>query len=323
MKIVFIGPVPLSGIGQVMLKYKRLLEDAGHNVTYVPYTYPNIPEYDRCFVFAIPISPIIELLPTLKDVTIMTVCETERVHSNYGDLPRNRVIYVPSAFCKDRLERQFPTHTFSIMHHWTDVPKVPCSKRMDFEGVDYVFYTIGNVKDPRKNLRLLLEAFVRLNLPRTHLLIKASCIDDLRLNFPWCTVINSGIVSDDDMDIIHASGDCYVNCSNSEGVGMGAVEAAVRNKPVIIGTYGGAKEYVKTPFMVECKVGPIGYDDFLFSSSMEWGHPILESLMGHMKFCYDQKLRNWDHEYTRIMMSSVPPVFEYVVCNPVHSGSCN
>ena len=33
--------------------------------------------------------------------------------------------------------------------------------------------------------------------------------------------------------------DCYVSFSSSEGVGMGAVEAAIRNKPVIITDYGG------------------------------------------------------------------------------------
>ncbi len=324
MKLLFIGPVPLSGIGQVMLKYKKVLEERGHTVQYSMYTANKLPEdYDRCFVFALPIAPIVQLLPSLKNCTVMTVCETERMHQNYADLPRNKVIYAPSNFCRERLERQFPTHTFSVLHHWTDIPKVPCSKQMVFNDCEYVFYTLGNVKDPRKNLRLLLEAFVRLNLPTAHLLIKATCIEELRLNFPWLTVINGGLVSDEEMDIIHASGDCYVNCSNSEGVGMGAVEAAVRDKPVIISGYGGATEYVKTPFVIDYTVGQIGYDDFLFSSTMEWGHPRLESLMGHMKYCYDNRIRTWDHEYTRQLISSVPPVLDYIVCNPVHSGGGN
>ena len=47
------------------------------------------------------------------------------------------------------------------------------------------------------------------------------------------------------MDKIHKSSDCYVSFSSSEGVGMGAVEAALRGKPVIITDYGGAPEYVK------------------------------------------------------------------------------
>jgi hypothetical protein len=43
-----------------------------------------------------------------------------------------------------------------------------------------------------------------------------------------------GLLSDEEMENIHALGDCYVSFSSSEGVGMGAVEAALRNKPVII-----------------------------------------------------------------------------------------
>ena len=125
------------------------------------------------------------------------------------------------------------------------------------------------------------------------------------------------------MEVIHATGDCFVNCSHSEGVGMSAVDAAVRDKPIIISDYGGAKEYVKTPFVIDCKVDKIGYDDFLFCSTMEWGHPNLETLMAHMKYCYDNKIRTWDHSYTKDLLSSVPPVLEYIVCNPVHSSGGN
>lgn len=323
MKIVLIGPVPLAGIAQAMLKYKLALETRGHQVSYVQYNQKIPEDADRYMIFAIPIAPVIDLLPTLKNCTIMTVTETERVHSNYDDLPRRQVIYVPSEFSCERLEKQFPARKFSVLRHWTPIPKVPCSKKMNFDGVDYVFYTIGNMKDPRKNLRMLLEAFVRLQLPGAHLLIKASCLDDLRLNFSWVTVVNAGVISDEDIDIIHASGDCYVSCSHSEGVGLGAVEAAVRDKPVIMSDYGGGKEYVKTPFMIECDVGPIGFDDFLYSASMEWGHPKLESLMEHMKYCYEKRIRTWDHSYTKTLMDSVPPLLDYIVCNPVHSGGSN
>ena len=52
------------------------------------------------------------------------------------------------------------------------------------------------------------------------------------------------------MEDIHSKSDCYVSFSSSEGVGMGAVEAAVRNKPVIITDYGGATEYIETPYTI-------------------------------------------------------------------------
>jgi glycosyltransferase involved in cell wall biosynthesis len=320
MKILLVGPIPLAGIGQVVCKYQKVLSRLGHETQYITYSQP-VPEHEASFIFMIPMSQVFECFYKLKNATVMTVCETERVHSQYGELPKDRTIFVPSIFSQERLQRQFPCHQFSVLRHWTDTPQKTPTK-IDIDA-DYVFYTIGNMKDPRKNLRLLLEAFVRLNLPRSHLLIKASCLDELRLTFPWLTIINEGILSDDHMETIHNSGDCYVNCSHSEGVGMGIVEAAVRDKPVIFSEYGGAKEYVQSPFMVECDVGPIGFDDFLFSSSMCWGHPKIESLMKHMKHCYDNQIKTWDHTYTRDLLGAVPPVFEYIVCNPVHQGRYN
>lgn len=323
MRILLVGPIHLAGIGQVMLKYQKVLTERGHETMYIPYSSRKIPDHDVSFIFMIPMSQVFECFYKLKNATVMTVCETERVHVHYGELPTDRTIFVPSLFSQERLQRQFPLHHFSILRHWTETPPASgAPKKLDIDA-DYIFYTIGNVKDPRKNLRLLLEAFVRLNLPRSHLLVKASCLDELRLTFPWLTVINEGILGEDDMETIHNSGDCYVNCSHSEGVGMGAVEAAVRDKPVILADYGGAKEYVCTPFVIECDVGPIGFDDFLFSSNMNWGHPRLESLMEHMQHCYDNRLKTWDHTYTRNLLGGVPPVFEYIVCNPVHQGRYN
>ncbi len=89
------------------------------------------------------------------------------------------------------------------------------------------------------------------------------------------------------MESIHKKGDCYINCSHSEGVGMGAVEAAVRNKPVIISDFGGLSEYVQTPFVVPCAVGPCGISDFLFQPHMHWGFPDPLKLKEHMKCAFN------------------------------------
>lgn len=320
MKILLVGPIALAGIGQVMLKYKRVLTDRGHDVTYITY-FEKVPDHDVSFIFIIPMDSVIDTFRNLKNATVMTVCETETVHKSYSLLPTDRTIFVPSIFCQENLQRQFATHRFSVLRHWTDpYPKSSGPKMVEAE---YIFYTIGNVKDPRKNLRLLLEAFVRLNLPGAHLLIKSSCSNNLILNIPNVTVINEGLVSEETMSQIHFTGDCYVNCSHSEGVGMGTVEAAVHGKPVILSEYGGAKEYVSTPFIIECDRGPVGYKDFMFEPEMVWGQPRLDSLMGHMKHCYDNRIRTWDHTGTRELLGSLPPIVEYIVCNPVHQRRYN
>lgn len=321
MRILIVGPVKLAGIGQVLVKYQKILQERGHDTDYKTFFDPSInpDEWDRIFTFIIPADVVLkasEKLP-LEKTMIMTVCETETVHENYGLLPKNHAIFVPSLFSLERLQRQFPEHRFVHLKHWTPDP-LPVPQRLRINA-SYVFYTIGNLRDPRKNLMMLLEAFQKLQLPGVHLLIKNTGLEELRASdIPWITIINDGVVSDEALEVLHNSGDCYVNCSHSEGVGMGTVEAALRNKPVIITEYGGAKEYIQTPFMVDCTMGPVEFEDFLFKSHMEWGYPNIETLMKHMKECYDKKLKTWDHEFTRQILRAVPDVFEhYIISDPV------
>ena len=93
--------------------------------------------------------------------------------------------------------------------------------------------------------------------------------------------------------------DCYVSFSSSEGVGMGAVEAAIRDKPVIITNYGGAPEYVKTPYTIDCELQELQNDDFLFKKGMQWGKPNKEQLLEFMNDAYEKRLRYMDHSHTK------------------------
>jgi hypothetical protein len=86
---------------------------------------------------------------------------------------------------------------------------------------------------------------------------------------------------------------------------MGAVEAALYDKPIIISDYGGLKEYVKTPYIVRCSKSPIGFDDFLFTKDLVWGQPDLNHLVELMKHCYDQGITCWDHSFTRDLVGKV------------------
>ena len=114
---------------------------------------------------------------------------------------------------------------------------------------------------------------------------------------------------------VHETSHCYVNCSHSEGVGMGAVEAALRSKPVIITDYGGLKEYVKTPWVVPCTTGPIGFDDFLFKKEHNWGHPDQVALEKCLMDCYQKKVTTWDHAHTRELMDQVTCWAGWHQCN--------
>jgi len=91
---------------------------------------------------------------------------------------------------------------------------------------------------------------------------------------------------------------------------MGAVEAAMHDRPVIITDYGGLKEYIpSTPFVVRSDRCQVGQDDFLYTKDMIWGSPRLSDLMEHMRTCALQRIETWDHELSRKLVSEVGPFF--------------
>jgi glycosyltransferase involved in cell wall biosynthesis len=291
----------LSGIGQVTKKYAELL---GADLV-MKGERPPKPRYDKGFIFMLPFENECALADAYSQfcdkMIYMTICETEPVNDAYGMLTKYKTLYVASDFCREVFSRQFPDVNWRVLHLYADVPDIP---RQPKTSGSYVFYTIGNMADPRKNIRSLLSAFQELKLPDARLLLKATCNHEYKVDTPGVTVINA-LLTNEQMESIHTQGDCYINCSHSEGVGMGAVEAALRSKPVIITDYGGLKEYVQTPWVVKCTKGPIGVDDFLFKADHMWGYPSYEDLKTHMKACYDDRVRQWNHPHTRQLMDNV------------------
>lgn len=302
MSWLFIGPTTLAGIGQVTKRYSQLVPDG----EYVDFgKHPLKDRYDTGFAFVLPVENQLNLVDQYakfcKKMIYMTICETETVNPLYGMLvDRYKTLYVASEFCQKVFQKQFPHGDWRILHLFAPAPPGP---RYNLETKPYIFYTIGNVADPRKNINALLRAVT--SFPDARLLIKATCAQPVHIEHPQVTIIN-GLISDEQMENVHAKGHCYVNCSHSEGVGMGAVEAALRSKPVIITDYGGLKEYVKTPFIVPCKLGPIGFDDFLFTKDLVWGYPDYEELVRQMATCYEQRIMTWEHAHTAGLLAAVP-----------------
>ena len=297
--MIFIGPTLLSGIGQVVRKYSTLYPGS----KCVEYGHA-IEKDEKVFIFALPLPNVIEYLMYLKQQTknilCMTVCETETVHEVYGNLVSLfPTMYVPSEFCQKVLSRQFPDTKFEIVRHY--VPPFKTVRNRD-TGT-YIFYHIGNVNDPRKQTKKIIEAFLRLNLPDTLLVLKATCREPVSWKIPRVHVIN-GLLSDEEIQGIHEQCHCYVTFSHSEGVGMGAVEAALCDKPVIITEYSAPKEYVHTPYTIKCGTCEIPNDDFLFQKGMVWGDPDFSQLMEYMKDAYDNRLTRMNHSHTKQLVSA-------------------
>ena len=281
------------------------------NIAY-EYIHDDIPDCENGFLFALPIQTWFDKIPEIKrkvkNLICMTVCETETVHEDYGKLFKlfDRIA-VPSEFCRKVFKKQFPETNFYIIH--AHVP----------DHRPYTFYHIGNVTDPRKNFNKIIETFVRMNKPDTRLLIKATCKQPIQIKIPNVEVIN-GLIPDEEMEKIHALGDCYVSFSSSEGIGMGAVEAALRNKPVIITDYGGAPEYIKTPYTIDCECQKLVKDDFLYQEGMEWGKPNEKQLRDFMEDAYTKKVRYMEHPRTH-MLTCKENVLQEFIANVISKES--
>lgn len=309
---LFVGPQLLAGIGQVTKQYADMIPDAEFCAVGQR---PKRAAYDRGFAFVLPIESQLDLYDNYRQFcpewTYMTVCETEPVNDCYKLMIRYPEVHVPSEFSRQILEKQFPEIKWSLLRHWSK-PKIAWTPT---PTGPYVFYTIGNILDPRKNIKKLIEAYLRCEFKDSaHLVLKATCSIPVDWRVPGVSIIN-GLMSDEDLEKVHAGGHCYVNCSHSEGVGMGAVEAALRSKPVIITDYGGLKEYVKTPWVVPCTVGPIGFDDFLFKKDHNWGHPDQSELEKCLQNCFEKKVTTWDHSHTREVMDEVKRWPGWLQCN--------
>ena len=300
--MIIIGPGLNSGIGHHAKKYTNVFPSSEY------YIFGNqLPEVDHALIFMLPIQPHLEYLKyvrtRVKNLACMTVCETETVHEDYILIMKEfKKVAVPSEFCKRVLSKQFPENEFYIIH--AHIPK-PREK-------PYTFYHIGNIMDPRKKFQDILQAFIRLNEHNTRLIVVASCGKDVDIRLPRVEVIN-GVISDQEMDDIHNRSDCYVNFSHSEGVGMGAIEAALRDKPVIITNYGGAPEYVKTPYTIDCELQELEKDDFLFKKGMVWGKPNFDQLLEFMRHAYDNRVRHMDHEHTKKLVGKENILQEFLL----------
>jgi len=287
-------------------------------------TKPRLEEYDVGFVFLIPLGDNITYVKHMiktkcKKLIVMTVCETDPVHESYSKLLEFQPIYCPSEFSRQILQKQFGGD-WRLLRHYTPPPPLAQPR---LKGRPYTFYTIGNILDHRKNILMLLRAFTELNLLDCILVLKATLREGTELEWEIPNVfLITDVISDRDMHKVHDACDCYVNCSFSEGAGMGAVEAAMRNKPVIISDYGGLREYVKTPYVIETSETTVGVDDFLYTETMKWGNPSLESLKTHMRDCYDKRLTTQDHSYTRELNDKVEDFFKnYYDNQPSPSGT--
>lgn len=304
----FIGPTLLSGMGQHLFKYSFVFKDA----KYIQASeFKGVEKDSTVMLYALPLPEWINILQNLKKITkkiiCMSVCETESLHPSYKELVDSvDTLAVPSEFCFKIFSNIFPNKNFKIINAHVPMPNlkaIPMNNRFGIPEAKYVFYHIGNIIDIRKNIPDILRAFNELKLPDCIMVMKATCNRDVRVDIPNVYILN-GLRPQHIIDHLHNIGDCYVSFSNSEGIGLGAVEAAMCDKPVIMPEFGGAPNYIKTPFTIKCGKQEVPHDDFLFQKGMIWGKPDYEQLKEFMLKCYTDNIKTMDHSFTRGVVSS-------------------
>ena len=92
------------------------------------------------------------------------------------------------------------------------------------------------------------------------------------------------------MQAIHNIGDCYLSLTFSEGWGMGAYDAALAGKPVIISDFGAQIEFVPNELLVRTVPASVNMPNITwYDPKMNWGKAVYESFSEKMDTLLESK----------------------------------
>jgi glycosyltransferase involved in cell wall biosynthesis len=212
-----------------------------------------------------------------------------------------------------------------IVPHATDIRRFqrkhePLPQIVEKTEGNFVFYTIGEMLNKRKNLTALLRAFHSEFHPSepVSLVIKATgpgmSPDETRGRVKEiCQVVKQGMklfarpelyhqeivvtenLSDADILRLHATGDCFVLPSYGEAWGIPAFDAMAMGKAPIVTNYGGFREYVnhKTGWLLSYRMEQVfgvteTFGD-LHTSREHWAAPSITDLRRCMREAFENR----------------------------------
>jgi len=109
---------------------------------------------------------------------------------------------------------------------------------------------------------------------------------------PKVCIINQ-VLSKTQMSALHKRGDCYVNPSRGEGLGLGLVEASLFGNPVITNLFGEQSTYYNesNAMIYGHTLKPvIGQNSCWYSIEQLWAAPDMVSLIDRLKYAFSNKL---------------------------------
>tara|TARA_B100000073_G_scaffold139360_2_gene114613 strand:+ start:10335 stop:11357 length:1023 start_codon:yes stop_codon:yes gene_type:complete len=321
MRVLVIYNHPCTGLGQTSIKYVELMKSLGHEVIckeFVDYFYDvgektrvknkiELPDADILFVNIAPMHDVLFHINTLtqkyQNNMCMMVWETEEVPeimirwANYF-----KTVLTPSMYCLKIFKRAINKNILFVPHYVPRLRWEPSQIRPKLKTLmnnkKYKFYTIGNMADKRKNLDFLIKGFLECNFKNAMLFIKVQSYDKVDISGKNVYVLDDVLISNEEISYIHDKCDCYISTSFSEGVGLGVVEAANHNNPVIMTDYGGQNDYVDTEYLIDSTIDLIGFNYGYFTSNMTWGHPNYNTYIKHLKEVYGKNVKKVEHQKT-------------------------
>jgi glycosyltransferase involved in cell wall biosynthesis len=344
MKIKWIGPVGKTGYSQSVKAYVSMLFECGANITFSPTEVHSVTDnpsekdillmslldrpldYDIVVIEAVPNTwePIIDSErlknPRVK-VVGLALWEADLIHPHWvGPMNKCDSIIACSEWNKQVFMKslKIPVYTLHNPIEQMTAPDIDF-KLPEINDNEFVFYTI-NEWTARKGIEDLIHCFLETFTSQDNvvLFIKSSTIrqfmgegyisnQSMKYPNPPKIILNTEDWSDDKIVSLHKRGNCYISLCKSEGIGLGACEAAQVGNPVIMSSYGGQQDYLKGVFFVSCseeapnmcltphvshdKCSPEGciYYPWFLPKTQRWGKPSLDDAQGLMKFVYNNQ----------------------------------
>jgi glycosyltransferase involved in cell wall biosynthesis len=236
-----------------------------------------------------------------------TVWETDRLPAHWPALlDEADLVVVPTAWNRDVLRRSGLRASVAVVPHAAAAPRRVASDAWSELGDEtFVVYTIGPWTT-RKALPDTVRAYQSAFAGRddTELVVVTSPADFTEPGRRAERLVGPGTAAwalartlagferpapvrlvtrdlhDDEIDALHARGDCYLSLCRAEGWGIPAFDAAAFANPVVITGYGGQRAYLdeETAFLVRYRLVPVEdpAGGGSYTPDQRWAEPSIE-----------------------------------------------
>lgn len=251
---------------------------------------------------------------TGRRLVAYTTWETDRLPRSWVEtLNRYERVVVPSRFNRRVFEQSGVSRPIHVVPHIARVPER--GERPVPDEDEYVFYSIA-VWSARKAIPDLVTAYLSAFDPAdpVRLLVHTTPADltvgarrgtppaeaELATGTPvallraiagrraWPPItLSTRHLTRAEIEGMHARGDCFVSLSRGEGWGLGAFDAAVRGRPVIVTGWGGGLDYLPAdyPYLVDYELVTTTEDP-----PDKWWHPRAGERWAHADVAHAARL---------------------------------